>query len=133
MILKLSIEPTLFIVTVYGKSKWQSTPYTFSLGPYYAHCDTLHFNMFCYASSAVNGGAKAGITTCSLSTDFIISVPDGADNEWKVSMYPTLKTYFFSDLFGFHDQYETLFDDAAESWIGIEKVFNLPTVDLKDE
>ena len=73
--------------------------------------------MFCYASSAVNGGAKAGITTCSLSTDFIISVPDGADNEWKVSMYPTLKTYFFSDLFGFHDQYETLFDDAAESWI----------------
>lgn len=50
--------------------------------------------MFCYASSAVNGGAKAGITTCSLSTDFIISVPDGADNEWKVSMYPTLKTYF---------------------------------------
>ena len=58
--------------------------------------------MFCYASSAVNGGAKAGITTCSLSTDFIISVPDGADNEWKVSMYPTLKTYFFSDLFGFH-------------------------------
>ena len=45
--------------------------------------------MFCYASSAVNGGAKAGITTCSLSTDFIISVPDGADNEWKVSMYPT--------------------------------------------
>ena len=75
--------------------------------------------MFCYASSAVNGGAKAGITTCSLSTDFIISVPDGADNEWKVSM--------------FHDQYETLFDDAAESWIGIEKVFNLPTVDLKDE
>ena len=57
--------------------------------------------MFCYASSAVNGGAKAGITTCSLSTDFIISVPDGADNEWKVSMYPTLKTYFFSDLFGF--------------------------------
>mgnify|MGYP006923440970 CR=1 FL=1 len=37
------------------------------------------------------------------------------------------------DLFGFHDQYETLFDDAAESWIGIEKVFNLPTVDLKDE
>lgn len=88
--------------------------------------------MFCYASSAVNGGAKAGITTCSLSTDFIISVPDGADNEWKVSMYPTLKTYFFSDLFGFHDQYETLFDDAAESWIGIEKVFNLPTVDLKD-
>ena len=30
--------------------------------------------MFCYASSAVNGGAKAGITTCSLSTDFIISV-----------------------------------------------------------
>mgnify|MGYP006994275702 CR=1 FL=1 len=75
--------------------------------------------MFCYASSAVNGGAKAGITTCSLSTDFIISVPDGADNEWKVSMYPTLKTYFFSDLFGFHDQYETLFDDAAESWIGI--------------
>lgn len=54
--------------------------------------------MFCYASSAVNGGAKAGITTCSLSTDFIISVPDGADNEWKVSMYPTLKTYFFSDL-----------------------------------
>ena len=89
--------------------------------------------MFCYASSAVNGGAKAGITTCSLSTDFIIFVPDGADNEWKVSMYPTLKTYFFSDLFGFHDQYETLFDDAAESWIGIEKVFNLPTVDLKDE
>ena len=74
--------------------------------------------MFCYASSAVNGGAKAGITTCSLSTDFIISVPDGADNEWKVSMYPTLKTYFFSDLFGFY---------------GIEKVFNLPTVDLKDE
>lgn len=43
------------------------------------------------------------------------------------------ETYFFSDLFGFHDQYETLFDDAAESWIGIEKVFNLPTVDLKDE
>ena len=83
--------------------------------------------------STDNGGAKAGITTCSLSTDFIISVPDGADNEWKVSMYPTLKTYFFSDLFGFHDQYETLFDDAAESWIGIEKVFNLPTVDLKDE
>lgn len=40
---------------------------------------------------------------------------------------------FLSDLFGFHDQYETLFDDAAESWIGIEKVFNLPTVDLKDE
>ena len=86
--------------------------------------------MFCYASSAVNGGAKAGITTCSLSTDFIISVPDA---EIFPIIYPTLKTYFFSDLFGFHDQYETLFDDAAESWIGIEKVFNLPTVDLKDE
>lgn len=120
MILKLSIEP------IRPKE-------AHSLGGSLIYANLLHINMFCYASSAVNGGAKAGITTCSLSTDFIISVPDGADNEWKVSMYPTLKTYFFSDLFGFHDQYETLFDDAAESWIGIEKVFNLPTVDLKDE
>ena len=110
MILKLSIEP------IRPKE-------AHSLGGSLIYANLLHILI----------GAKAGITTCSLSTDFIISVPDGADNEWKVSMYPTLKTYFFSDLFGFHDQYETLFDDAAESWIGIEKVFNLPTVDLKDE
>lgn len=92
-----------------------------------------HFNLFCYASSAVNGGAKAGITTCSLSTDFIISVPDGAANEWKASMYPTLKAYCFSDVFGIHRQEETVVDASGEIWIGIEKVFSLPTVDLKDE
>lgn len=92
-----------------------------------------HFNMICYASSAVDAGAKAGITTCNLSTDFIISVPDGADNQWRVSMYPTLKAYAFSDLFGIHQQEETVVDATGEIWIGIEKVFNLPTVDLKDE
>ncbi|HBK29150.1 MAG TPA: hypothetical protein DDZ04_04990 [Parabacteroides sp.] len=89
--------------------------------------------MICYASSAVDAGAKAGITTCSLSTDFIISVPDGAANEWRASMYPTLKAYVFSDLFGIHQQEETVVDATGEIWTGIEKVFNLPTVDLKDE
>lgn len=119
MILKLSIEP------IRPKE-------AHSLGGSLIYANLLHI-LICFVTRRVLSMEVLRITTCSLSTDFIISVPDGADNEWKVSMYPTLKTYFFSDLFGFHDQYETLFDDAAESWIGIEKVFNLPTVDLKDE
>lgn len=90
-----------------------------------------HFNMFCYASSAVDAGAKAGISTCSLSTDFIISVPDGAANEWRVSMYPTLKAFLFSDVMGIHARVDFVYDNKAR--MGIEKVFNLPTVDLKDE
>lgn len=90
-----------------------------------------HFNMFCFSSSAVDAGAKAGISTCSLSTDFIISVPDGAANVWRVSMYPTLKAFFFSDVMGQHLQEEEKYDNKAQ--IGIEKVFSLPTVDLKDE
>ncbi len=45
----------------------------------------------------------------------------------------TLKAYAFSDLFGIHQQEETVVDATGEIWIGIEKVFNLPTVDLKDE
>lgn len=88
--------------------------------------------MFCYASSAVNGGAKAGITTCSLSTDFIISVPDGADNEWKVSMYPTLKTYFFSDLLDSMINMKRYLMMRQKAGLA-SKSFNLPTVDLKDE
>lgn len=88
-----------------------------------------HFNMFCYASSAVNGGAKAGISTSSLSTDFIISVPDGANNAWTAEMSPTLKAYIFEDLFGIHHQQEA----DLTGYVRIFCLFNLPTVDLKDE
>lgn len=85
--------------------------------------------MFCYASSAVNGGAKAGISTSSLSTDFIISVPDGANNAWTAEMSPTLKAYIFEDLFGIHHQQEA----DLTGYVRIFCLFNLPTVDLKDE
>lgn len=46
-------------------------------------------------------------------------------------MYPTLKAFFFSDVMGQHLQEEEKYDNKAQ--IGIEKVFSLPTVDLKDE
>lgn len=92
---------------------------------------TSHFNMFCYEQSAIDAGAKAGITTCSLSTDFIISVSEGADNEWVVSMLPTVKAFFFSDFLGVHKQQEHVYDSSI-GWF-IDNYISFPTVDLKYE
>ena len=46
-------------------------------------------------------------------------------------MYPTLKAFLFSDVMGIHARVDFVYDNKAR--MGIEKVFNLPTVDLKDE
>lgn len=63
-----------------------------------------HFHLLRYMCSAVDAGAKKGISICSLSTDFIISLPDGFPNEWMVFMRSILKGYLFNDMYGRHDQ-----------------------------
>ena len=93
---------------------------------------TSHFNLTCYMNSAIDAGAKAGITTCSLSTDAIIEIPDGRDKEWVISFLPTLKTFYFCDLLAVgHWQEEDVYDSTRGWWI--DQYITFPTINLTEE
>lgn len=93
---------------------------------------TSHFNLTCYMNSAIDAGARAGITTCSLSTDAIIEVPDGEDKEWVISLLPTLKTFYFCDLLAVgHWQEEDVYDSTRGWWI--DQYITFPTINLTEE
>lgn len=91
---------------------------------------TSHFNLLCYASSAIDEGAFVGRNTCSLSTDFIISVADGDDAAWAMYMEPTLKAFFFKDELWQHSQYEDVYN--GDSGISLDRLIHLPNVKPKE-